>query len=312
MEAPDGRCTLVSFITSPLVIGRENVYVLFVTDAALAASAQSFEWSLTENAGTPIKQTTEHGEFSYTPQSLGALNLVVRVLGAGDIEQAQIATDQEVVSLNPTLEALITGAKNEPGPGVANPDVSRELVNDFNPYYQDVTLQTPEPGDAFKRFVFGMVFGGALHMTPVERKQHLDEMAASLNGTATNFGDLIAKGAGVSRIRLALLAMTLPQAPGSPTPIVAFTELPEPPALRALADEQMRQTVVALDEETRIDLFNLVRFPKSNITLCARILEALRDRYFSGTPFDDVLTGMSGTRAHWIVRHHQEGPLIRE
>jgi hypothetical protein len=54
-----------------------------------------------------------------------------------------------------------------------------------------------------------------------------------------------------------------------------------------------------------------VRFPKSNITLCGRLLEALRNRYFSGTNFNDVLTGMSGTRAHWITRHYLEGPLVR-
>ena len=49
--AADGRCALVSFITSPLAVNRENTYVVFVTDAGLAAQAHSFEWSFSENGG---------------------------------------------------------------------------------------------------------------------------------------------------------------------------------------------------------------------------------------------------------------------
>jgi hypothetical protein len=101
-----------------------------------------------------------------------------------------------------------------------------------------------------------------------------------------------------------LLAMTLPS-------MLDFTELPEAEDQRALADEQLRESLAALDEDKRIDLFNLVRFPKSNIAQCARILEALRDRYFPGTNFNDVLTGMSGVRAQFILKQFIEGPVIR-
>lgn len=302
--AADGRCALISFVTSPLVVGRENVYVVFVTDPGLASSAQAFEWSAVENGSTPTVQTTPHGECPYRPTAAGSLGLTVRILGAGNTELVSLSLTQDVVALNVELETLIIGVKNEPGPGVSNPDVARELVNDHNSYYQDVALQTPETGDAYKRLVFSMVFDGALQRTAAERKQHLEELAASLNNQAADFGTLAGKNAGVSGIRLALLAMTLPA-------MLDFTELPEPPDQRALADEQLRQALAALDEEKRIDLFNLVRFPKSNITRCARILEALRDRYFTGTNFNDVITGMSGTRAHWIIRHFREGPLIR-
>jgi len=302
--AADGRCALISFVTSPLVVGRENVYVVFVTDAGLAAAAGSFEWTFTENGGPPETQTTQQGELSYQPKSAGGLEVVVHILGAGDVEQASLSLEQEIVSPNVELETLIGEARDQPGPGVSNPDVARELVNDHNPYYQAVALQTPEAGDGFRRFVFGVVFDGALQRTAAARKQHLDELAASFNGQSADFVNQVGKGAGVCGIRLALLAMTLPG-------LLDFTELPEPFDKRALADEQLRQTLAALGEEQRIDLFNLVRFPKSNIARCAGILEALRDRYFPGTNFNDVLTGMSGTRAHWIIRHFKEGPLIR-
>lgn len=302
--AADGRCALISFVTSPLVVGRENVYVVFVTDAGLAAAAESFEWTLTENGGPPETQTTPQGEFSYQPKADGVLELVVRILGAGGAEQASLSLEQEMVSPNVELETLIGEARNQPGPGVSNPDVARELINDHNPYYQAVALHTPEAGDGFQRFVFGVVFDGALQRTAAARKRHLDELAASLNGQSADFVNLVGKGAGVCGIRLALLAMILPG-------LLDFTELPEPFDKRALADEQLRQALAALGEEQLIDLYNLVRFPKSNIERCAAILEALRDRYFPGTNFNDVLTGMSGTRAHWLIRHFKEGPLIR-
>lgn len=302
--AADGQSALISFVMTPLVVGRENVYVAFVTDATLAASAESFEWSFVENGGAPQVQTTEHGEVFYTPTATGSVAVTVRVLGTSDAELAKLSLDQEIVEVNAELEALIADAQNQPGPGVANPDVARELINDHNPYYQNVVMQTPESGDAFQQFIFSLVFDGALQRTAADRKQHLAELADSLNNGGADFATLSGKGTGVSGLRLPLLAMTLPS-------MLDFKELPEPVDQRAVAVDELQQSLAELDEEKRIDLFNLLRFPKSNITQCARVLEALRDRYFPGTNFNDVLTGMSGVRAQFITRQFTEGPLIR-
>jgi hypothetical protein len=236
--------------------------------------------------------------------------VTVRVLAAGGTEQASLTLTQDIVAPNAELESLITAAGDEPGPGVANPETARELVNDHNPYYQGVSLQTPESGEGFQKFVFSMVHDGVLQCPAAQRRQQLNQLAAAINGETSDFVTQAATGVGVCGIRLALLAMTLPQSPGG-SPILSWTELPEASDRRSVADEQLRQTLATLDEATRIDLFNLVRFPKSNITQCGRIIEVLRDRYFSGTNFNDVLIGMSGTRAHWITRHYREGPLVR-
>lgn len=311
MVATDSRCALVSFTTSPIVVGRANVYVVFVTDTALASSIQNFEWTFTENGGAPNVQSTQLGEITYQPQATGTLELKVRLLDAGNTEQANLSLNQDLITLNPVLEGLIADAGNQPGPGLGNPDVVRELVNDYAIYYQGVTLKTPETGDSFLNFLFSMVFDGAQQRTPDQRKQHMDDLAGSLNDQATDFASLIAEGAGVCAVRLSLLAMTDGVTGSGSTPPITWTELPDVPAEHDSAEEQLCQSVAALDENARIDLFNLARFPKSNITSCGRIVEALRDRYFAGTNFSDVLTGMSGTRAQWIVRHYREGPLSR-
>lgn len=304
VASADGRCALVSFVTSPIVVDRENVYVVFVSDSGLAAAAQSFEWKFTVDGGTPDTQTTPEGEIVWVPQAGGSLHVAVRILGAGNTEQASLALDQDVVGPNGELEALIEDAQDDAGPTIANPGVVRELVNDHNPYYQAAAPKIPESGDGFKQFLFSFAFDGALQRDAAARRKHLGRLAAALNTQEEDFTTLSAEGAGVCAIRLPLLAMTF----GTPAPL-PWTELPETPAQRAVAEQQLRQTLAALDETQRIDLFNAARFPKSNITQCGKIIEALRDKYFSGTNFDDVLTGMSGTRAHWITRHYREGPL---
>jgi hypothetical protein len=304
--AADGRCALVSFITAPLVVNRENTYVVFVTDAGLATQAASFEWSFSENGGTASTQSTQVGEAFYSPQDTGSLSVTVRIMDAGNAEQANLSLTQSMVPLHPGLEALIAAAKDHPGPGASDPDVSRELVNDYNPYYQAVSLPTPETGDAFQQFVFSLLFEGASKRSPQDRKQSLEDLAQALDSAAIDaFVDRTAEGVGVCNIRLPLLAM-MPSTGAAPLP---WTELPQPAAQNAFADQQLRQQFAALDESTVIDCFNLARFPKSNITQCGHIIAALRDHYFAGTNFSDVLTGMSGTRAFWIAMHFRQGPL---
>jgi hypothetical protein len=310
--AADERCALVSCISSQLVLARDNTYIVFVTDGGLAGSTEAYEWSFAEGSRPPQKQRTAIGEITYRPTAEGALQIVVRLLDGADQELAQLSLSQEIVPLHAGLEALIENAKNEPGPGVGNPDVARELVNDHNPYYQGVTTESAENGDAFQRFVFSMVHDGAQQRSVQRRREHLNRLSATLNDGGAELATVAAEGAGVCSIRLALLAMIVPRsADADVTPLLEWTELPDVASRRAVADEQLRARLASLDMPAKLDLFNIARFPKSNIVHCAKLIESLRDRYFDGATFEDVLTGMGGTRAHWILRHYREGPLMR-
>jgi hypothetical protein len=305
--AADGRCALISYITSPLVVGRENTYVVFVTDTSLAGEVQSFAWSFSENDGTATTQSTQLGETTYTPQGTGSLSVTVKILDSTSSEQASLSLTQAMVPLHPGLEALIAAATDQPGPGVSDPDVSRELVNDYNPYYQSVSLPTPETGDAFQQFVFNMLFDGATKTNPADRRQLVDDLAQALDAANTDdFVNRTAQGVGPCGIRLPLLAMM----PASGAALLPWTELPQPAAQNEFADQKLRQAFAALDQSTLIDCFNLARFPKSNIVQCGHILAALRDHYFAGVNFADILTGMSGKRASWIAMDFWQGPLL--
>jgi hypothetical protein len=303
--SPDSKYALISFITAPLASNREGTYVVFVTDPALAGTVQSFEWTYTENDGTPSVQTTEIGEYTYLPTAEGHLEIQVRLLDSGDNEVGKLNLGQEIGPLNAELETMISEAAANPGAGMGNPDVLREVINDHNPYYLTPVLKVPESGKGFALLLFNTLVDGVMESGQQKRRYLLDQVAAALNDNAQDFTSVIAPGLGVTKMRVVPMAMML--FPGKLT----YTELPVTSAENMLADQQLRQQLAALGEEERIDLFNIVRFPKSNIVTCSKLLEAFRDKLFNGVSFDDVLTKMSGVMADWLMKNYVMGPLHR-
>jgi hypothetical protein len=152
-----------------------------------------------------------------------------------------------------------------------------------------------------------MIFRGNQKNPREKRKENFDRLAQSLDENLDAFPIRAAQGIGPCDIRLALLAMNYPLS----SPLLAWTELPEAADKNAFADELLRQKFMDISEDDKIDLLNLARFPKTSIDLCAKIIEALRDKYFPGASFNDVMTGMNGTRAHWILKHYLSGPLAK-
>jgi hypothetical protein len=297
-------CTMISYVTSPLVNNRPNQYVVFITDAGIAASTNSYEWTVEESGVAPIISNSTVGELALEPTHSGSLRVSVRVLNGSGGELAALTLNQTVVPPSEELEDLIAESNEDAGPGMADPDALRELINQYNPYYQSVTLQQSEPIGGFKRLVFNMCFDGVMRRTEEERKRHVDQLALALNSGDSDFATLSTQGVGVCNVRLLLLAMTLPG-------MIPWTLMPTDANERALRLSDLHQDLARLDENKKIDLFNLARFPKSNIQVCAKMLENLRNQYFNTTNFDDVLTGMSGARAQWIIAQYRQGPITR-
>lgn len=304
VTAADSRCALISYVSNPVVVARENTYVVLVTDPALATATLLFEWTFVENGGVPNVQTTDFGEKTYTPVATGSLAVGVKLLGAANAVQAELSMQQAIVVSSVPLETLIDQAVSATGPTAGSPDILRELINEHNLYYQSVAPQTAETGEGFKKFVFSMVYDGALRKNRVERKAILNELAASINTSSVDFAAASSSGAGVCEIRPLLLSMIIPG-------MTAWTLLPEDITQRRVQVESLLQGLAAMEETKRIDLFNIIRFPKSNIVHCGRILEALRNAYFNTTNFEDVLSGMSGARSQWIIGQYRQGPVVR-
>src|SRR5687768_17183083 len=106
--AADGRCALISFLTSPIVVNRKNAYVLFVTDPALAGADAKFEWTFVESEGATETHTTQDGEIFYRPQTVGGLTVTVRIFDIGGTEVGMLTLDQGVLPPNKELEMMIS------------------------------------------------------------------------------------------------------------------------------------------------------------------------------------------------------------
>ncbi|HET6890042.1 MAG TPA: hypothetical protein VFH31_02980 [Pyrinomonadaceae bacterium] len=131
----DGRCALISFATAPIVTGRDNTYVLFITDATLAAAAQSIEWTFTENDEVARVEADGGTDIVYRPTGTGPLAVAVRLLDAAGASQASLTLEQFIVLPSSEIEALIASFKDQPGPGASDPEALRELVNQHCRYY---------------------------------------------------------------------------------------------------------------------------------------------------------------------------------
>ena len=305
--AADARSVLIAHVSSPVVVHRDNTYVVFITDNGLADSVTGYEWIFSENGAEVQRENTTQGEYTYQPQATGALTVTVNFSGGA----GTLTMSQDVLELNPELEAIISAADNETGPGIANPQVARELVNDYNIYYRGVQPAVPESGDSFFKLLFDQVYDGVLQRSNAHRARQIEQLAAILNGADPNLDVRANEAAGVCGIRPVLLAMSLPRTSGGTDPYLPWTEIPENGTARVVPLQNLLQAFNGLSPDDKIDLFNLLRFPKSNITVCGKILETLRDRYFPGTSFSDVLTGFNGVRLESIVKHFRQGPVLR-
>jgi hypothetical protein len=298
----DNRAALIAYSSSPIATQRLNTYVVMVTNPALATQVQRFTWTFRLNA-TETTQTTDFGVVEYIPNATGTLVITVALVGT----PVTLALTQQVTALNPALETLITEAGNRVGPTIANPEVARELVNQYCRYYGGgLTLTPPEAGDGFQKIVFNYTYKGAETRTPAQRKQHLDRLAETLNNHTGNFGTEALDGAGVCEIKLPLLAMIVPENP------IAWTELPVNATRQAAVRLEIMTRFNALSENVKIELYNLVRFPKSNVKMCGKVLETLRNRYHSGVNFNDVLTRGGGVISTALDVQFRNGPIARE
>jgi hypothetical protein len=312
VAAADNKSVLISQIARPLVQGRENLFTVMVMDAALAQQVQTFDWHAEEGAAVTIaSQVTQFGELAYIPSAIGPLSIRVRLMGAGNAQLGEITMALEIIAVSAALETMIGAARNEPGPTISHPDVARELVNDLDPYYHDLPLGGTANAD-FSKYVFAAIHDGLLRRDAAGRRSHLDRLAAALNDNNGQFALEAATGAGVSGLRLGLLAMVMPAGAGSAPPAMGWTEFPKPNAKRVEAEDVHLRALSALSEPVRIDLFNAARFPKANIRFAALAFEELRDRYFPGTDFNSVITGQGGVRSRVIIEHYREGPILRD
>jgi hypothetical protein len=101
--------------------------------------------------------------------------------------------------------------------------------------------------------------------------------------------------------------MFLSVTPGGTDWIIPRREFPNDAAARGPIQGELRTALAQLDENRRIDLFNLLRFPKSNLAMAVKLLEAMRAQYFPGEDLPAILSNED--KANTLITEFKEGPF---
>src|SRR5207247_7761598 len=85
----DTAAALISFHSSPVVVGRQQTYVMFVLETGLQGTVESFHWEIREDTFD-----TDEGGLEFAPAEEGHVQVSVRRRDAGDAELKAVTLPQ--------------------------------------------------------------------------------------------------------------------------------------------------------------------------------------------------------------------------
>jgi hypothetical protein len=297
----DASAALVSYHSSPCAVGRLQTYVLFVLDASLQGTVEKYRWTV----GGANTETTE-GVFEHTPSAAGDLQVDVSLLDGGGAVSKTLSIVQTVVPLNGELELLIA-RPDEPTAVADDPDTNREIVNDVRGYLDELVPRSADPDSSLNKLLFATACAEAMTVKPADRAAQTRDLAAALAaGEAANFVDKALTGIGLCQVRPQILAMYVSATAGGATPMLPLREFPPDDKERATKLAELRTEFVALAAAQRIDLFNLLRFPKSNLRMAMLLVQKHLAKYFPAQSLPAVLADQG--KAKSLITQYKEGP----
>jgi hypothetical protein len=304
VSGTNAQVILISYLSSPVAARRIQNYVVFVTDIALAATVQSYEWSF--NNGGITNQTSSIGVAEYTPQNIGNLIVTVNLKNASNVTLHMATLTQQVISLNEALELRIEQQENN-FPGAANPETSREMINDIRPFIN--ALLPISTNEVFNKAISSLAYARILQTSQIRRNVLLEDLANILHTQPNNFYAQAKDGLGICKTRPQLLAMFLdnPASPGTQYLNASTLELAAGAnqAARTANATAIETGFNALSTDIQVDLFNLLRFPKSHVAMAKKIFDGLENRYYSGSSIGATL-GVT-TDAKKLITEYEKG-----
>jgi hypothetical protein len=286
-------------------------YVVFVTEAGLAATVNSYDWSFTNGGVT--NQTTSNGIAEFTPQNTGSLVVAVNLKSAANATLHTVTLTQQVISLNEALELKIEQEENN-FPGAGNPETSRELVNDIRPYVNAILPIASD--EIYNKAICSLAYARTLQTTQIRRNLLNEDLANILKTQPANFYSQAKDGIGICKTRPQLLAMFLdnPASAGNKYLNIATLELAAGAnaAARTANATAIETAFNALGVDVHTDLFNLLRFPKSHVAMAKRIFDSLKERYYPDVApsVTTVATYLGVTAdAKKLITEYEKGPV---
>lgn len=289
------KFVLVSYLSNPIVVDSLNNYVVFVTDEVVAKDCKEYKWVVQEDTGGGFREiqtkTTDEGLFSFKTKNAGNITVNVTVLDtAGDNIQT-LVLHHAVQSRNQELEKLLDKESVFAALG-GHPTTSRELVNDLSHYVVEA-LYDPYDGKFLEipdLLLAAIVYKEALwrpkeyefwrdYLTyELRRDIELSLAADELNNAALNSIRVqIDNTLGVCQIQPQTIAMALNR-PGLEETYTPWLEKPKEKNKRPAIENEKLANFKALSLFDKIDIYNLLRFPKTNVRLCALLLNRLKNR----------------------------------
>jgi peptidoglycan hydrolase-like protein with peptidoglycan-binding domain len=287
-----GKYALVSYLTSPIALGSTIDYVVFATEGA---AADEYRWTFTlPPPADPFSKAKPTGMMEYKPPVLGMLRVTVEVWLGGS-KAATLQLSQDIVPPEAGLERLFSdpelaanlATNRSVGALGGDKRPSRELVNDLRSYVFAAAMPPPPLADVgIPPTLIAAVTYQALSAVPrtsalpwqADRSAVLRDAADELNGDRlTSIGTQIDNALGACQISPQTLATVLTR-PQSTTTYTPWRERSPTNGNGTSFDDAVLADFEKLPEVDRLDLYNLLRFPKTNVRMCAHLLVHLKNR----------------------------------
>jgi hypothetical protein len=295
---------LVSYLTSPITKDTLNQYVVFVVDQELASGVDTYQWEVYRGldvgiAPIPISLThTEEGVFEYRPTDIGEVIIIVRLKNSSGQELDAVEMRQTVIPFSEEFDEMVHDlsisidrgwSEWKPNIKIGHAKFTNELANDFYQYIQDSMVQPIDgqpnqiPWQLLAAITYREMFFSPKESptgTSWNKPNRTNEMSLYrnyLNGVSWGIIDVADWSLGICQIQPQTLATALTN-PLTQSTYTPFREEDKAKKDGALQSEERLKAYLALPLENRIDLFNLLRFPKTHLRMCNIILQKLKNR----------------------------------
>ncbi|MDF1546369.1 MAG: hypothetical protein P1P88_01015, partial [Bacteroidales bacterium] len=294
-DNPD--CYLISYLESPITVESKNTYVVFVLSESLRVKTTQYRWIIDRSLDIfreTEEMVTDEGVFNFCPSSEELTNKIKLVLEDQNGEMLrELEIVQELANKYEPLEKLLL--KNElfedglvKTYNIAcggHPDTSREIFHDTIPYINATIQKMKDAYDNFtpplsydfvpRLFFISLVYSRMLKINKEEREEEIEKIINEINEESYDDWE---KPVGITQISPVKIAMLLKNPITLEETYLPWGELSLDKGSHDDDFDTQIELFKNLNDDTKIDIVNILRFPKSNVSCCFKLLNKLKNR----------------------------------
>jgi len=324
----DENYVLISYLSSPLRKGEKrnyikNTYVVFVNTEHVDEPPE-YHWKIEFFTGEDIapfhtvEKSTVIGVFSIDTKEITELQekefLKLGISVGIDGTTTTLEMTQDIIGLYPGIETLIEDENDEGIAKGGNPYTSRLVANEYRDYIVNCAGLVNDEGELVGVPVnlLTAVIYLYLFYNPLELTQNEYELWEEYINDGNISNDLKRIPLGISQIKPHFLSMFLKKNDGTDRMITDLQVWDE----NSVSKEKYEKDVFTrfhdnASQNEKIDILNLLRFPKSSVYLCYSLLKNLKERHGTWKDFtpEEVLNDKKCVQT--IVSEYENGPCVK-